>query len=222
MDLWPRRPRAAGPRVLDFRIGPDYPPFRDGKSCFRVRDRRFRAERKKEIPINKPPSQHFSRLRMSSEYVARRIVDLARHPRRKICPIMSNRAYSCLMGKPRSYGENWRGRRDSNSRPAAYGVHRSPDLSIRILFTERRAIAKASGHKQRGTDARAARRYTILIREATSKKNSFDQSAKDAVSFTKGSTSRRIWSMLTMSILLVSRTRNSVAVKAVAPSQCPV
>jgi len=33
------------------------------------------------MPINKPPSQHFSRLCMSSEYVARRIVDLARHPR---------------------------------------------------------------------------------------------------------------------------------------------
>jgi len=80
----PPRPRAAGPRVLDSRLGPSYPPFRDGKSCFRVRDRRFRAERKKKIPINKPPSQHFSRLRMSSEYVARRIVDLARHPRRSL------------------------------------------------------------------------------------------------------------------------------------------
>jgi hypothetical protein len=36
------------------------------------------------LPINKPPSQPFSRLRMSSEYVARRIVDLARHPRRSL------------------------------------------------------------------------------------------------------------------------------------------
>ena len=80
----PPRPRAAGPRVLDSRRGPDYPHFRDGKSCFRVRDRRFRAERKKEIPINKPPSQRSSRLRMSSQYVARRIVDLARHPRRSL------------------------------------------------------------------------------------------------------------------------------------------
>jgi hypothetical protein len=38
-------------------------------SNLRLRDRRFQAERKKEIPINKPPSQRFSRLRMSSEKV---------------------------------------------------------------------------------------------------------------------------------------------------------
>lgn len=34
--------------------------------------------------------------------------------------------------------------------------------------------------------------HSILIREATSKKNSFDQTVKDAGSFTNGSTSLRI------------------------------
>ena len=43
---------------------------------------------------------------------------------------------------------------------------------------------------------------TILIRDATSKKNSLDHSASDSVFLTNGSTSPRAWSMLIWSILL--------------------
>jgi hypothetical protein len=60
------------------------------------------------MPINKPPSQHFSRLCMSSEYVARRIVDLARHPR---CSLVFPWFYRPLFGSnsfsPDFWMESW-------------------------------------------------------------------------------------------------------------------